>query len=1097
MYQSLLTILILIILSFFQNKILAYDITEANAKTTLEFKNYVGNFENIHPKVLYFKEGWNGYRYWMSYTPYPWGDTNAENPCIAVSQDGYSWTVPDGLTNPLALCPENGYNSDSHLVYDKKNDCLEIWWRPYDITSHTENILRRVTYDGIHWSDSEEIMGRGEKDEMRLSPTVWKEGDIYTMLYSDGSVIKKRELDISKAKPTWSAPVTLPIEWNGLRGWHHDAIMDKDGNLELVINAIEPGWTNNETDLYYVKLNAEMTSATPLKLILKRGNDINDFDHRSIYRSSLVTVGNTYRLYYSCIDENWHRHMAMAEGPSPLALIGATKETMAPDLIINELMQSNIDCITDNLNEFPDSWVEIYNPGDFARNLGNYKIGTNKKSEKAYQLPDINVSPHSYLIIYCDKEGKELHTDFRLDSGKENVYLFKNGEIADMIEGIKAQPSPNIAYGRENDAENVWGYQLEPSPGKPNSGGISSIILGDPVFTREGCVTNETFFLRLRIPKGAPEGTVIKFTLDGKEPDTSSRTYSDLQPIKIEKSTVVRAKLFCKGAISPRSITHSYIFHPREMTIPIISIATNPEFLYGDELGILSSSTDLAGKPNYQKNWRRPVNFEFFENENDPAVLNQLCETGLKGKTTRHFILKSMVFYANKRFGTKRFNHEFFPDQLPGITDFKSIETRNGGNDAYSLNMRDALCQRMIGENTDIDWQAWRPAVVYINGEYHGILNIRERSNEDNIYTHYDGLEDVDVIENWVTVNEGTIDNFAKFKKFYSEEGHSLEEYEQWMDIDEFINYFIANMYFLNYDYLGNNTIMWRPIAEGGKWRWICKDMDLAIGLDGATDPLFNYIAWIYNPDLYPNFSFANKPEYSLLFRRLLEIPEFLDKFVDTFFIYTGDFLTDTETIKKMIGMYEVFKEEWPTHYEKNTPHWGDYEIFINKAKVFLRSRHNMIHQQLADWYDLGTTIPVSVFDYKDLTSTIYLQDIPLRTGKFEGKYISGRNLKISAEGTSDFCGWIVEIVKDSISDFRHIYSHEFDFTVPEADNIKIYAADMDKFNGIDNVIDNENVEGWVYFTISGLRATNPHKLSPGIYIRTNGVTTEKVIVGK
>jgi hypothetical protein len=64
--------------------------------------------------------------------------------------------------------------------------------------------------------------------------------------------------------------------------------------------------------------------------------------------------------------------------------------------------------------------------------------------------------------------------------------------------------------------------------------------------------------------------------------------------------------------------------------------------------------------------------------------------------------------------------------------------------------MRDAVIQRTMGQNADLDWQAWRPAIVYINGVYNGIAqHIRERSNEDNIYTNYNGLEDIDMVENW------------------------------------------------------------------------------------------------------------------------------------------------------------------------------------------------------------------------------------------------------------------------------------------------------------------------------------------------------------
>ena len=99
-------------------------------------------------------------------------------------------------------------------------------------------------------------------------------------------------------------------------------------------------------------------------------------------------------------------------------------------LIINEIMQSNVECIMDDIHEFPDSWVELYNNSDEAINLKDYQISNKNKVKKAWQLPDKEVKSHEYVIIYCDKEGKEdnrLHPDFRLESGKGcTLYLFKD-----------------------------------------------------------------------------------------------------------------------------------------------------------------------------------------------------------------------------------------------------------------------------------------------------------------------------------------------------------------------------------------------------------------------------------------------------------------------------------------------------------------------------------------------------------------------------------------------------------------------------------------------------------------------------------------------
>ena len=120
-------------------------------------------------------------------------------------------------------------------------------------------------------------------------------------------------------------------------------------------------------------------------------------------------------------------------------------------------MQSNIDCVMDDLNEFPDSWVELYNNSTTTVDLGEYKLGDSDNGTVAWQLPSQSVAPYGYVVVYCDKESNGLHTDFRLDSGKgAAAYLFKGDEVADKVSGLKKQPAPNIAWGRLNETSTSW-----------------------------------------------------------------------------------------------------------------------------------------------------------------------------------------------------------------------------------------------------------------------------------------------------------------------------------------------------------------------------------------------------------------------------------------------------------------------------------------------------------------------------------------------------------------------------------------------------------------------------------------------------------------
>ena len=288
----------------------------------------------------------------------------------------------------------------------------------------------------------------------------------------------------------------------------------------------------------------------------------------------------------------------------------------------------------------------------------------------------------------------------------------------------------------------------EATPAAANCGKTCKDILGAPVFSVKGKVmkNGQPFTLELSLPEGS-EGAEIRYTTDGSEPTRTSYLYNS--PISISNTTIVKAKLFLDGMLSPRSTAQSYIFFPRDITLPVISISTDKNYLYDSKIGIYVDGNYQSGKKNYEFDWRRPMNIEFFFEPENESQINQLCEARIMGGATRSSARKSLAVYANKRFGEKRLNYEFFPEDRPGITDFKSLALRNAGNDFDYLFMRDAVIQLNTARHCDIDYQAYRPAIVYFNGEYMGMLNIRERSNEDNIYTNYDGLEDIDMFENW------------------------------------------------------------------------------------------------------------------------------------------------------------------------------------------------------------------------------------------------------------------------------------------------------------------------------------------------------------
>ena len=146
------------------------------------------------------------------------------------------------------------------------------------------------------------------------------------------------------------------------------------------------------------------------------------------------------------------------------------------------------------------------------------------------------------------------------------------------------------------------------------------------MFSVKGSVftSNQTVSLTLSLPDDAPEGTQIRYTLDGSEPTVRSPKYTN--PLTFNSTRVVRAKLFCNGCISPCSKTESYIFHGRAQDMMVISIVTDDKYLNDPQIGIYVEGNYQSGKKNYEFDWRRPINIEMFENSEEPSIINQVVQ---------------------------------------------------------------------------------------------------------------------------------------------------------------------------------------------------------------------------------------------------------------------------------------------------------------------------------------------------------------------------------------------------------------------------------------------------------------------------------------
>lgn len=711
----------------------------------------------------------------------------------------------------------------------------------------------------------------------------------------------------------------------------------------------------------------------------------------------------TNNIVYQCSQTpNFKQGTVLKSPDDPYKLTA----TYTPSTVfINELMQSNIDCLMES-KDFPDSWVELYNPTDDELSLSGYRVSLTDDFSTAYELPSTSViSSKGYLLIYCDEESKNYHTNFKLESTSAgHFYLFDvDGNIVDHVSYGK-MPVPNVAYGRKTNGSQQWHYEITASPGAKNSSRGATVVLPEPIFSQSGGLFTEPVTVRVRRPKvSLPTNTNMYITFDGSEPTRESTCVNDTT-LTISESTVIRAKLISNNGLSPLSTVHSYIFHPRAVTMPIISIAIDSTYLYSDDIGLLTGDVSDANA-NYKQEWRRPLNIEYFGGVGEEAMFNQPGETALGGGSSRKHKQKSMKFYAKKRFGPKRFYGAMWPNK-PEMVAVKSFTMRNGGNNCQRARINDGLIHRLFGDHYDnFDYQSYRPALLYINGKYAGEFGLRERSNKDNVESNYNGLEDIEMGTQRTYISYDPVNNpfFVKFRNYYEFSTPTYSRMSVLMDVDNFMKNLVAEIYSGNYDWPHNNISMWRPRSEGGKWRWILKDCEC----NGVIGSDFNSIRYILGDveEGTTEYDRLYRDSYYIrchpLYIKMLGFPEFLDLFIDNITVAMGDFLKPSICNDYITVAHDEIVEEaietFKTYALEITP--AGFESWIRRLRTFHNNRPMHLYNYIAEYYNLGTVIPMTIS--RD-GYAVSMNEIGLTEGDFDGAYYSDRELRLSCTGVVD-----------------------------------------------------------------------------------------------
>lgn len=283
-----------------------------NSKHQLNIISQYGDKEAYHPKVLTFEDKWNGYKYWMSYTPYPQGDDSKENPHIAVSNDLVTWTTLCNLDTPEDTQAGLRYNSDSHIVYNNKLNRLECYWRYVDDIENKAIIYRRTTVDGVNWKEKEVALLNEPRDKMDcVSPAIIFNKNQYEMWYVDkNNTIKYRN---SEDGLNWSKGTKVPMNYEeNVKSWHLDVIYTEKG-YEMLLVAFKNWKSRNDMNLYYT-VSQDGINWDTARVIMKPTVKTKNWDNKGIYRSSFIYENGVYYVFYSGTDKDYHHGIGLVYG---------------------------------------------------------------------------------------------------------------------------------------------------------------------------------------------------------------------------------------------------------------------------------------------------------------------------------------------------------------------------------------------------------------------------------------------------------------------------------------------------------------------------------------------------------------------------------------------------------------------------------------------------------------------------------------------------------------------------------------------------------------------------------------------------------------
>lgn len=509
------------------------------------------------------------------------------------------------------------------------------------------------------------------------------------------------------------------------------------------------------------------------------------------------------------------------------------------DIVFNEIMASN--GTYENGHAY--DWVELYNNGSKTMDLSGFFLSDSENKPQKWSFPEgTKLKAGEYLTVFCTgdstlSKGKNrtFYADFKLSSSGETLLL--SDAEGNLIQKLELPPQYGcVSYGLASDGV-TYVYLETSTRNAQNKTDVGMYRVDTPEIQTVSGFYQESVTVRV----SAPLNAALHYTLDSETPSAKDPIFP-ADGLTLHETATLRVKAFADNAVSSETVSATYFVNDEQLT-PVVSLITDNQYLFDSKTGALVKGT--GSTPNYEKELEYPVNIEYF-NLDGVCEINQMGTFSISGHSATVNAQKSIALFARKAYGKDTFQFNPFPTR--DYTSYKSILLRSTNSDAYATRLRDVVASS-LAEDEGILYQDAVCIQVYINGQYWGHYNLREKINKYFI-AQYEGVTDeydidsIDILartgrdqfvqngsnEDWLALCD-----FCKTKDLNDPE--NLRYVEDRLDIDSLFTHAAYEIILGNVDF--TNVRVYR--VPGGKWKYLLFDVEACWrGLDKT--PLEYYI---------------------------------------------------------------------------------------------------------------------------------------------------------------------------------------------------------------------------------------------------------------